>query len=105
FFTAVLAFIAVQLAINRALYGQMFTSGYGPTSHLFELSAERLSANVSNFAKWLTYSHSPAVWLIWPAALTVLRARRWAWQLSAVAAAAAAPYLFYLVFDDWESRR
>ena len=44
-------------------------------------------------------------WLLWPAALLVLRHDRWAWQLSAVAAAAAAPYLFYIVFDDWESSR
>src|SRR5207248_5409959 len=35
----------------------------------------------------------------------VLRERKWAWQMSAVAAAAALPYLFYLVFDDWESTR
>ena len=65
----------------------------------------RLAANVSNFGKWLTYSHTPLFWLLWPGALFVLRHDRWAWQLSAVAAAAAAPYLFYIVFDDWESSR
>jgi len=62
-------------------------------------------ANVSNFGKWLTYSHTPLFWLLWPGALFVLRHDRWARQLSAVGAAAAAPYLFYIVFDDWESPR
>jgi hypothetical protein len=95
----------VQIALNWALYGGMTASGYGSTSHMFELSASRLAANVSNFGKWLTYSHTPLFWLLWPGALFVLRRDRWAWQLSAVAAAAAAPYLFYIVFDDWESPR
>lgn len=105
-FTATVGgFIVIQLVLNHVLYGNMFTSGYGPASHLFELSAARLSANVANFGKWLTYSHTVIVWLLWPAALVVLRHRKWAWQISAVAAAAAAPYLFYLVFDDWESSR
>ncbi len=105
-FTATVGgFIFIQLVLNHVLYGNMFTSGYGPASHLFELSAARLASNVANFAKWLTYSHTVVVWLLWPAALVVLRHQNWAWQVSAVAAAAAAPYLFYLVFDDWESSR
>lgn len=105
-FTATVGgFIFIQLVLNHVLYGNMFTSGYGPASHLFELSAARLASNVANFGKWLTYSHTVVVWLLWPAALVVLRRRKWAWQVSAVAAAAAAPYLFYLVFDDWESSR
>lgn len=105
-FTAVLlAFIVLQMAINLTLYGNVRTSGYGPASYMFEISRFRLAANVSNFAKWLTHSHTAIIWLLWPAGLFVLRRRRWAWQVSAVAAAAAAPYLFYLVFDDWESSR
>jgi hypothetical protein len=99
----VAAFIALQLAINWTLYGGITTSGYGTASHMFELS--RLTANVSNYGKWLTYSHTPLFWFCWPAALLVLRHDRWAWQLSGVAAAAAGPYLFYVIFDDWESSR
>lgn len=105
FGATVLVFVALQMALNRTLYGSIASSGYGPASHMFELSAARLTANVSNFGKWLTYSHTALVWLLWPAALVILRDRKWAWQISAVAAAAAAPYLFYLVFDDWESSR
>lgn len=102
---AVLAFVALQAALNASLYGSAATSGYGTASHMFELSFTRLRANTSNFGKWLTYSHSPLFWLLWPAALGVLRHHKPAWQMSAVAAASAAPYLFYLVFDDWESSR
>src|SRR5581483_789213 len=87
------------------LYGSPGTSGYGPASYMFEISKTRLSANVSNFGRWLTYSHTYFIWAIWPFALTVLRRESWAWRWSAVAAAAALPYLFYIVFPDWESPR
>lgn len=101
----VAAFIALQLALNVALYGGLGASGYGSPSHMFELSLPRLVANASNFGKWLTYSHTALFWLLWPGALFVLRRQPSAWHMSAVAAAAAIPYLFYLVFDDWESSR
>jgi hypothetical protein len=105
FGATLLMFVAVQLLLNWTLYGSPVSSGYGPASHMFELSLSRLFANVSNFGRWLTYSHTALIWLVWPAALIILRRQMWAWQMSAVAAAAAAPYLFYLVFDDWESLR
>jgi len=99
------AFAIVQMALNLVLYGSIRSSGYGPAANMFQLSGPRVAANVSNFGKWLTYSHTALIWLVWPAGLIVLRHRAWAWQISAVAAAAAAPYFFYLVFDDWESSR
>src|SRR4029079_5195671 len=94
------AFIVLQMAINVVLYGSMRTSGYGPASYLFEFSARRLWANAVTFGKWLTYSHTFLIWLVWPLSMWILRKRKWAWQLSAVAAAAGVPYLFYLVFVD-----
>jgi hypothetical protein len=101
----VLIIVALQLALNVYLYGGVTLSGYGTTSNLFELSLSRLAANISNFGKWLTYSHTPLIWMAWPLALVVLRRDRWAWTVSAVAAAAAAPFLFYFVFDNWDSSR
>jgi hypothetical protein len=98
-------FVALQMALNTVLYGNARLSGYGPASYMFDISGPRLAANASNFGKWLTYSHTFLFWALWPGALIVLHDRKWAWQLSAVAAAAAFPYLFYLVFDDWESPR
>ncbi len=99
------AFVVVQMVINVRLYGSAGSSGYGPASYMFELSATRVMVNVANFGKWLTFSHTIVFWLLWPASMVVLRRNRWAWKISIVAAAAAAPYLFYLVFDDWESSR
>ena len=102
----VAAFVALQLALNWTLYGGVAGVGLRiDVAHVRAVRLLELAANVSNFGKWLTYSHTPLFWLLWPGALFVLRRDRWAWQLSAVAAAAAAPYLFYIVFDDWESSR
>jgi hypothetical protein len=101
----VLGFAVFQLALNTRLYGSPALSGYGTTSHMFELSFSRVAANVSSFGKWLTYSHTVLVWLVWPFSMTVLRRDRLAWQISAIAAAAATPYLFYMVFDEWQFLR
>jgi hypothetical protein len=105
FGATLLVFVIFQLLLNWKLYGSPVSSGYGPASHMFELSLSRLFANVSNFGRWLTYSHTALIWLVWPAALVILRRQTWAWQVSAVAASATVPYLFYLVFEDWESLR
>jgi hypothetical protein len=93
------------MLINRELYGSVRMSGYGPASYMFEISWARLAANARNFARSLTYSHTAAVWFLWPGALFVLRRQKWAWQLSAVAASSALPYLFYLVFEGWDTLR
>ena len=98
-------FLLLQIWVNATLYGTLTMSGYGSASHMFELSFSRIAANLSNFGKWLIYSRSTLLWLAWPGALVVLRRDRRAWELSAIAAAAAAPYLFYLVFDNWDSSR
>jgi dolichyl-phosphate-mannose-protein mannosyltransferase len=98
-------FVVFQAWLNASLYGALTSSGYGSSSHMFELSLSRVAANASNFSKWLLYSRSTLLWLAWPAALAVLRHDRRAWELSAVAVAAGAPYLFYIVFDNWDSSR
>ena len=98
-------FLLLQIWLNATLYGTMTLSGYGSASHMFELSFSRIAANVSNFGKSLIYSRSTLFWLAWPGALVVLRRDRRAWELSAIGTAAAAPYLFYLVFDNWDSSR
>ncbi len=102
---AVTAFLALQLALNMFMYGAVSMSGYGTTSHMFDLSPSRLAANTWNFAKWFSYTGVPAAWLFWPLALVALRRDRFAWELSAIGAAAAAPFLFYVVIDTWGSLR
>ncbi len=60
-------------------------------SHMFELSVSRMAANVSNFGKWLTSTHTRRCsGCCGRRPLWFFAASRWAWQLSAVAAAAAA---------------
>jgi hypothetical protein len=99
------AFLILQVFLNAHLYGSATMSGYGSASHMFEVTPSRVSAAVANFGKWLMYSHTAPLWLAWPAALVVLRRERWVWEVSAIAAAAAVPYLFYIVFDNWASLR
>jgi hypothetical protein len=101
----VLVFLLVQMSLNAYLYGTATMSGYGSASHMFEISGARLGANLANFGKWAVHPGLPPFWFLWPAALVVLRRDRRAWEWSAVAAASAAPYLFYLVFDNWDSSR
>jgi hypothetical protein len=101
----VAAFLLIQMLLNISLYGSATMSGYGTASHMFELTSARFGAAISNFGKWLLYSRTVPVWLAWPAALFLFRKQRFAWELSAIAVAAAAPYLFYLVFDNWASLR
>lgn len=105
FAAALAVLVGLQAFLNAALYGGVTASGYGTASHMFDVSAQRLGANIANFGKWLTYSHTPLFWLAWPLAMMRLRHEAEAWKLSLVAAAAAFPYLFYIVFDDWESSR
>jgi len=102
---AVMVFVALQMTLNVFMYGGVSMSGYGTTSHMFELSGSRTAANISNYAKWLRYTGAPAPWLFWPFALMALGRDRFAWELSAIGAAAAAPFLFYTVFDTWAALR
>ena len=97
-------FLLLQIGLNATLYGTMTMSGYGSASHMFEVSFSRIAANLSNFGKWLMYSHS-LFWLAWPGALVVLRRDRRAWELSAIAAQPRLSYMLYLVFDNWDSSR
>jgi hypothetical protein len=99
------AFLLIQMLLNISLYGSATMSGYGSASHMFELTPGRFGAAAANFGKWILYSRTVPVWLVWPAALVLFRRERWAWELSAIAVAAAAPYQFYLVFDNWASLR
>jgi hypothetical protein len=98
-------FLIVQVMLNVHLYGSATMSGYGAASHMFAVSPARMTANILNFGKWLLYSQTAPLWLAWPAALVVLRRQRGVWDLSAIAAAAAVPYLFYIVFDNWAALR
>jgi len=92
-----------QAALNASLYGSAMGSGYGSPASL--LDPARIAGNLASYTIWITRTHTLAFWIVFGAALAVLSGRRWPVRFSLVAAAAAAPYLFYLTWNDWESIR
>lgn len=90
----------VLLALNRALYGGMLSSGYGAASALF--SASHLSTNLQNYgrAAFQTQHIVPAMGLLAPLVLT--GRKRWSGLvLAAGAAINVAIYLLYEPFPEW----
>jgi hypothetical protein len=95
--------VVLQIGLNAVLYGGVAQSGYGGPGELFQVG--RLSAGLINVVKWTTVTHTFLLWPAWAGSMWVLRDRRQPLFLSLVAVAAAAPYFFYLRYDDWESTR
>lgn len=97
------AFVAALAWVNHSLFGAYWDSGYGSTAALFD--PRRIGVNLWTYAYWITYSHGP--WLWGALGLTALVLRRdWRlWATLCVALAAAAPYLLYFTWDDWEATR
>jgi hypothetical protein len=89
-------------AIQQALYGSPFRSGYGSASDLFSLAS--VAPNLARYAQWTLSTETPIVLLslgaLW------LPGRRWAAStLLAISACVSASYLPYVVFDDWSYLR
>lgn len=94
--------VAVLLLLQWRMYGNAFTSGYGPSRDLFTLST--LGTNVANHAAWLLIAQTPLLVVLF--ALGWWYAPRLGMRALAVFAATAAPYLVYApIFDDWEILR
>jgi hypothetical protein len=94
------AFVLAHAAVQYVSFGNPASSGYGTAEHLFQIS--RAPDNLANYAHWLIVVYGALVFTV--AAPFVVRAA-WAWTAAALAAAVAAPYLFYVTFDDWEVTR
>ena len=94
--------VGVQMAIQNHLFGSPFASGYGATENLFSLS--HVTINLGIFARHLWTVCGP-LWLL-GLTLGVIAARpEPRGKPAAIFAAVAAPYLFYLPFDHWETLR
>jgi hypothetical protein len=91
----------VVMAIQNAMYGSPFRSGYGDLATMF--SVAHITPNVQRYARWLIEAQTPiiAAALLSPWLLTERRARRSAAWLIAFAAVTLACYLPYVVFDAW----
>jgi hypothetical protein len=94
--------VGVQMAIQHHLFGSPFSSGYGAAGNLF--SIDHVTTNVGIFARHL-WSVAGPLWLL-GLFLGLIAARpEPRGKPAAIFGAVAAPYLFYLPFDHWETLR
>ena len=89
------------MAIQNAMYGSPFKSGYGDLNTMF--SAAHVVPNLLRYSRWLVEAQTPiiAAALASPWLLADAGARRYAVLLLAFAAVTFACYLPYVVFDAW----
>jgi hypothetical protein len=101
---AALPGVLVVLAVQHAMHGSPFRSGYGDLSALF--AAAHVLPNLVRYPQWVLEAHTPFVLLALAAPIVLAGpARRQAWWLLAFAAATLACYLPYVVFDAWWYQR
>jgi hypothetical protein len=100
--SGLVAVVAIQLLLNRQLYGSPLSTGYGESGVLF--SASHVSTNAGIFARqaWVTFGPILLGGLI--IGMTVAR-RDVLWRVLSISVAVTMPYLFYLPFDHWETLR
>ena len=89
------------MAIQNAMYGSPFKSGYGDLDKMF--AAAHVMPNAQRYGRWLIEAQTPviAAALLSPWLLTGSRGRRYALWLMVFAAITFACYLPYVVFDAW----
>lgn len=91
----------VVLAVQNAMYGSPFRSGYGDLDKIF--SGSHVIPNLERYLRWSVESHTIAIVLALaaPFALVRYRSSRAALWLLTFAAVTLACYLPYVVFDAW----
>lgn len=97
--------LLVLAGIQYVRYGSALASGYGPMRELFMTS--NIVPNLERYPRWLTETHSPAIWLwllapIW-IARTPPQVRVFAWTTYGFGFAVFAAYLPYSYFrpEEW----
>jgi hypothetical protein len=94
----------IVMALQHAMHGSPFRSGYGDLDALF--SASHVLPNLALYPRWVLEVHTPFVLLALAAPLVLHgRARQVSLWLLLVAAATLACYLPYVVFDAWWYQR
>lgn len=101
FGVALLPGIVFVMAMQNAMYGSPFSSGYGDLSALF--STGNIAPNLARYPRWLVEVHTPliAAALVSPLVARDAFTRRYCLWLIAFAAAVFACYLPYVVFEEW----
>jgi len=89
---------ATVALVQWRFYGSPLASGYGAVGDIFAFA--HIAPNVSRYGVWLAQTQTPLVLLVLAAPFVLPRA--FALLGLAVAAAVAAVYLPYLVFEDWQ---
>ncbi len=91
----------VVLAVQNAMYGSPFRSGYGDLDKLF--SSAHVLPNLERYLQWSVGSHTNLIVIALAAPFVLKRygSGRTAWWLLAFAVATLACYLPYVVFDAW----
>ena len=89
------------MAIQNAMHGSPFRSGYGDLSPLF--SGGHIGPNLVRYPRWLVEAHTPLIIaaLASPFVARDASTRRYSLWLITFAAAVFACYLPYVVFEDW----
>ena len=97
---AALPGVVAALALNAALYGSPFTSGYGSLEALFAVA--HVPVNLAQYGRTWIASGSPLVLLAMAAPWLVERERRAdTWALGLLAGALSVVYLAYRPFPEW----
>jgi 4-amino-4-deoxy-L-arabinose transferase-like glycosyltransferase len=94
--------VIAQMAIQNHLFGSPFSSGYGAAGNLFSL--DHLATNLGIFTRHLWTVAGP-FWLLGLLLGLVAARPEPRGKPAAVCLAVAAPYVFYLPFDHWETMR
>lgn len=98
---AALPGVGLVMAIQNAMYGSPFKSGYGDLATMFSVS--HLWPNLQRYPRWLIEVHTPviAAAVVAPWVLNGRATTRHAIWLLVIVAATLACYLPYVVFDAW----
>lgn len=96
-----LPFALAVMALQNAMYGGPFKSGYGSLQSLFAI--DHVVPNLSRYPAWLVQTQTPIVLLalVAPWLMLTREQKQRAWWLLAFAALTFACYVPYTVFDAW----
>jgi hypothetical protein len=103
FGVAVLPGVLVVMAVQAAMYGSPFRSGYGDLGLLFSWS--HVGPNLFQYARWTIGAHTIVIALALLGPLVLAERRREAICLLLFSCATLACYLPYVVFDAWWYQR
>lgn len=97
-------FVLTVAAVNLALYGAPWTSGYGAAGDLY--GPRHLMTNIRQFGTWTVETQTPIValalaYLVFPGSMPASRVAHPRLLAGGVLGAVLISYVFYIPFDAW----